>query len=309
MASKKHNDHYTDYFGITDKKVPFEDLDVHNDTRLFLDPHLVRLRTSPRPYWDQAVKCLDTFLETLTVRVLSRNEDPGDLLKHIQEPPETHLGMARHGYRGHAASDVIAQRIWESLTTDLYSLFRVGLLEHIEDLPLFVRGIDRDITSDITTRVIFDPLAQFTMNCMRQIPELSSRGTIQIEKTVWDPSHKQWTQRTYTVPKNNDGSGIILIPTGWVRKRLLGSASRFLQTETLTYIQHSRAQYDHRGKLVTPSKKTLRKELAKEPHQANIFYTEAAKRNRQNLIAQFWQYVDERYTEKSPDLGDGLARP
>lgn len=309
MASTKQDDHYTDYFGITDRRVPFEDLNVHNDTRLFLDPHLIRLQTLPHPYRDQAINCLDTFLETLTVRVLNRNEGPGDLLKHIQEPPETHLGMARHGYRGHAASDVIAQRIWESLTTDLYSLFRVGLLEHIEDLPLFVRGIDRDITSDITTRVIFDSLAQFTMSCMRQIPELSSRGTIQIEKVVWDPSHRQWTQRAYTVPKINDGAGVILIPRGWIRKRLLGSASRFLQMETLAYIQNSRARYDHRGKLVVPSKKTLKKELAKEPHQANIFYTEAAKRNRQNLIARFWQYVDERYMEKNPDHGDSSARP
>ena len=74
--------------------------------------------------------------------------------------------------------------------------------------------------------------------------------------------------------------------------------------ETLTYIQNSRARYDHRGKLMVPNKKELKKELNKEPHQANIFYTEAAKRNRQNLIAQFWRYVDEQYEEKNSARGD-----
>ena len=52
---------------------------------------------------------------------------------------------------GHDRAHEVGTWIWDSLTTDVEALVRVGVLRHLEYLPLFVQGVDRDITSDITT--------------------------------------------------------------------------------------------------------------------------------------------------------------
>lgn len=48
-------------FGITGP-VPFIDVDVSADNRLYLDPRAVRLINTSLPFADEAVRCADTFL-------------------------------------------------------------------------------------------------------------------------------------------------------------------------------------------------------------------------------------------------------
>lgn len=286
--------HYTEYFGITAKEVPFEDLDAYGDTKLFLDPHAIRIISGTEPYRSRAVDSIDTFLHRLTTRVLSHEKDSGDLLSHISEPKETHLGLARTGHSGHAGSDFIAQQIWLALTTDLEALLKVGVLKHLEDLPLFVNGIDRDITSDITTRVIFDVLADFTHDCCSQYPELNQHGTITLAKAVWDPIQRKWVKRSYKLPAI-DRMPFVLIPKGWCRKQLLGSARRFFQIGSIGYIQQKQSRYDGVGKLLKPTKKMIKKQRSGSFRDTNLSATSTALGDNANIVEEFWKYVDEYY--------------
>jgi hypothetical protein len=106
---------YTDYFGIHNQVVPFENLNAFRDTPLFVDPHAIRFADMPQPYQQNAIQSLDTFLNALSFRVIQTPADSGELLRHISEPKETRLGMARNGYYGHAASDVLAEKYGRSL--------------------------------------------------------------------------------------------------------------------------------------------------------------------------------------------------
>lgn len=81
------------------------------------------------------------------------------MLQRFNEASETRLGMAEVGFRGHGAAEDIGERIWTALTTDLDALLEVGILKRLEHLPLFVEGVGKDLTSDVTTRIIFDSLA------------------------------------------------------------------------------------------------------------------------------------------------------
>lgn len=58
----------TEYYGISGP-VPFIDVDVAADNRLFIDPHAIRLR-SGQPFVNAALECLDTFTDRVTGCIL-----------------------------------------------------------------------------------------------------------------------------------------------------------------------------------------------------------------------------------------------
>ncbi|NKT56397.1 hypothetical protein GS896_27950 [Rhodococcus hoagii] len=86
--------------------------------------------------------------------------------------------LAKSGFSGHGGAEDVGSWIWQALNNDIYALIAVGKLKQIEDLPLFIEGIDKDITSDITTRIIFEALADFTAH-MIDTTRSSSQAAIE----------------------------------------------------------------------------------------------------------------------------------
>lgn len=155
----------TEHYRIP-RPVPFLDVDVGMDKPMFVDPRSIRLARSPQPFAADAVTCMETFFREVARCVVSQrpaDRNRGlDLLQHFEEPWETRLGLAAAGFAGHGGADDVGAEIWGSLSTDVRMLVDVGILTQIEDIPLFVEGVAEDITSDLTTRIVFEPLARFT---------------------------------------------------------------------------------------------------------------------------------------------------
>lgn len=110
--------------------------------------------------------------------------------------------MAEEGFSGHGGASVVGSWIWETLNNDVEALVRVGVLRQIEDLPLFVNGVDRDITSDVTTRIMFGPLARFTESMVAAYPEFST-GAHEVgafKRQVWNPTALEWDEEIFTLP-------------------------------------------------------------------------------------------------------------
>lgn len=300
----------TDYYGIKDP-VPFANIDVSSDNRLFLDPHAVRLTGTPLPFAPNAIECVDTFLAEVVRCVISM--DPADrrrgelLLQRFKEPWETRLGMSETGYRGHGGAEEVGTWIWTALTTDLSALVHVGVLEHVEDLPMFVEGIDRDITSDITTRIMFAPLARFTEAMVATYPEFTANGhkTKTVSCQVWDSTNKEWADAQYSLPVA-DGKPLLLVPEVWTRRNLLMSATRFYEKSVLDFAQLERAVRGSDGKLI----KTPKDELPKVPglgrsRSTSVRLTLEALAKNENLVAYFKAFVASKF--EHPDSGDTQA--
>lgn len=195
----------TQYYGINGS-VPFHNVDVLCDNRLYVDPHAVRLRRSPQPFADDAIECADSFLSEVTRSVIvgtpAAHQRGERLLQRFFEPWETRMGMAEEGFSGHGGASVVGSWIWETLNNDVEALVRVGVLRQIEDLPLFVNGVDRDITSDVTTRIMFGPLARFTESMVAAYPEFST-GAHEVgafKRQVWNPTALEWDEEIFTLP-------------------------------------------------------------------------------------------------------------
>lgn len=284
--------------------VPFVDVELSRDNEQFIDLHRIRLLSDASTHVASALACVDTFLTTVGTAAMSGDprfeEEARELLQQFSEPRETRLGLAREGFNGHGGADDIGARIWRSLTTDLQALLRVGVLRYLEELPLFIDGIDRDLTSDITTRIIFGSLADFTAEMLAQYPQFSAGGhsTVTVDRQVWDTTACTWTTRRIMLPAAN-GMPILLVPKAWVSKRLLMSSRRFHGTSLLSYVQEEQSSISPSGKVVHPSKDSLRRrpEL-RRGRRTNIEVTLRAHEAGDDLLRLFQRFVEDQLDER-----------
>lgn len=296
----------TAHYGITGP-VPFVDVEVTTDNRLYVDPHAIRLRNTPQPFADQALECVDTFTHKVTDSIIkgtAASRHRGErLLQRFVEPWETRLGMSAEGFHGHGGADVVGTWIWDVLNDDVEALVRVGVLKQIEDLPLFVEGVDRDITSDITTRIIFGPLARFTELMIDTYPQFSSAGhKVQTyRKQIWNPITGDWDEADMVLPVV-DGKPLMLVPREWARPTLLMSATRYYETSVLSFAQLEQAVRASDGRLIKTPKDRLKKQSGLgRGRGTNMRITMRAFENAEDLLASFKAFVAERLDKNDSD--------
>lgn len=296
----------TQHYGISGP-VPFIDVEVAADNRLYVDPHAIRLCTPRQPFADHALLCLDTFTEQVTESILEgtpkslrRGEQ---ILQRFVEPWETRLGMSRRGFYGHGGGDVVGNWIWDVLTDDVEALVRIGVLKQIEDLALFVNGVDRDITSDITTRIIFDALVKFTAQMLAQYPEFTENEhqVGSFTRQIWSVDELDWVEVEVTLPIA-DGKALLLVPTGWARPTLLMSAGRYYETSVLTFAQLEQAVRGSDGLLIKTPKDRLKKQTGLgRGRSTNLVVTMRAFEKGEDLLATFKAFVLGRLDKCKPE--------
>ncbi|WP_433598852.1 hypothetical protein ACQPXH_24570 [Nocardia sp. CA-135953] len=278
---------------------------IEIDNRLFLDPHLIRVSAAPQPFADYAMFCMDSFFGEVAGCVMSGSPSEYrrglDLLQHFGEPRETRLGMSAAGIDGHGGAELVGTWIWEALCDpSMELLLRVGILCQIEAIPLFVEGIDRDITSDLTTRIIFSALVMFTAEMVAKYPEFKAQpsGITTVKRQVWDPEDCRWVEKPVELPVA-DGKPLLLVPKGWVRQNLLMSAGRYYETTVLSWAQEDRA-VTLDGKLLKSSKEELKRQAGlARGRSTNLSITRRALERAENLIARFIAFVDQKWTPPS----------
>ncbi|MFE4467663.1 hypothetical protein ACFRFH_02500 [Leifsonia sp. NPDC056824] len=283
--------------------VPFVDVDISMDNDRFLDPHAIRLARGPQPHQRHAIECMDTFLAEVTDCVIHGRRRGEELLQRFTEPWETRLGMSAEGFYGHGGGHDVGTWIWDALTGDVEALVRVGALHQLEDLPLFVSGIDKDITSDVTSRIVYGPLADFTAEMIATYPEFTASGhrVATFTRQVWNPVTNDWEEREITLPVA-DGKPLLLVPRHWARRNLLMSAGRFWSTSVLSFAQFERAVVTSDGKVLKPRKE----DLAKVPgltrgRGTNIRVTKRAIETAEDLVRKFKEFVDRKHMEPTED--------
>lgn len=291
--------------------LPFVDVDLDDDNRLYVDPHAIRLSKTPQPFARMAIQCMDDFFDGITNRIISGTRSDLDeaerLLQNFGEPWETRLGMAATGFRGHGGAAEVGTLIMETFRGSVAALIRVGVFKHLEDIPMFVEGVDKDITSDITTRLVYSALADFTAQMISDYPEfrMVGDGVRSFRKQIWDPTAGDWGTAVVELPVVN-GQELLLVPRLWARRTLLMSAGRFYETTVLSYAQLEQAVMTSEGKLLkTPKERLKERSDLQRGRRTNLRVTGRALQSQDDLVEAFTRFVDGRYRDMNMTEDDG----
>jgi hypothetical protein len=209
--------------GRTQGELDFVDVAVDGDTPLFVDP--AALRRVHGPWAHDCVALVQDFFQSVISAVAASDRNEAlRLLRGLAEPNETRLGLSAGRPRGRALGPDSSEDVYEALASS--EATRSGLLAHLEDTVLLVRGIGPDIISDITTNLIREPLINYTQTAAEQ-------AGITLEHDVasgplWDPAAGSWYEGRYAHLPIAGGRPIILVPKAIVRRHIAYDVDEYL---------------------------------------------------------------------------------
>ncbi|MGV8967696.1 MAG: hypothetical protein ACOH2F_15630 [Cellulomonas sp.] len=281
--------------------LPFLNVHAARDNRLFLDPSAIRNSASPlaaradnqiKSFFNEVLRCATSALPSDQTKGLA-------LLNHLHEPSETRLGMSSAGVNGHGFGDGLGEMLWRELRSN--PACREAALRRLEDVALFVDGVADDLISDLTTRVVFDVLADFTTQMMLINPNLT-RGQTTATHRVWDAGLLDWTTRDCTLPYVADDQ-LLLVPKDWVFWRLAMDPDAFYNRHSTRTVQDERTTYDRDNRRSAPSKRSLNAEFKQKKRLNN---TQAVRYIRKgiDLVEQYRGQVDAEFQPLDDDQLD-----
>lgn len=287
----------TTFFGISGH-VPFVDVDVDSDTKLFIDPALIAFCSRTDRLASKADQMLRDYSALLCTLITSSSavdrQRAYEMLTNLNEPRETRLGMSAKGFNGHGVDTYFRDKIGEALMGDLRALIAVGVFHWIGALPLFVEDFDRDRMSDMTTAIIRGPLIDFTEEMIRRYPQFQANGHSLVPHTmkVWDPMDHQWKNRTARLP-HAGGHPLLLVPDEWAGAYLQLHGRRYYEVPVLGHIQEElQAANPAAGKV---SKKALQ-EKHPDVYPTNLAVTMQAYQSGIDLLEEFIRYAHQKLT-------------
>lgn len=284
----------TDYYGIS-PPVPFVDVHVDVDNRLFLDPSAIRNHATGGLAMRAHTCLVSFFTEVLRCR---RSGNTADLSKgeamlwDLHEPNETRLGMSRAGVAGHAFGEDLGSRLWQEL--DVNSACRTAAVSRLEDVALFIKGVGPDLISDLATRIIYDVLVDFTHQMIAAFPALgASTDTVQVRRYDASPGSMNWVPATFTLPACTPHP-LLLVPKEWVYWRLIMNPPAFYNRHSTRVVQEERTSFDLDGKPMKPSKEVIKEEF---PDIKELNSDETARQldGGTNLVSTYRLEVDGEY--------------
>ncbi|GAA3727784.1 hypothetical protein GCM10022239_00770 [Leifsonia bigeumensis] len=279
----------TDKYGLT-TPVPFVNIHVERDNALYLDPSAIRNGTDS---WSRRAhtQLVDFFTEVLLLRKSSLPADHAKglaLLQYLHEPNQTRLGVSARGIGGKAIGSGLAGELWDELGANPAA--QSDALTRLEHLPVFLERVGPDLISDLTTRIIFGVLVDFTNEMMRRYPGLAAGATIE-SVPMYDPTTKQWrpvmAHLPYVAPHQ-----ILLIPKEWVFWRLLMWSEPFYNRYATTTVRFERGSYDNKGRFQGPLKKSLKSEFTDHRKLNNDQAVKYKTEQDRDLVIEYQNFVD-----------------
>lgn len=153
----------SEIFGLSrsQNELDFVDIDISTDTPLFVDPYHLSKYSSP--FAIEANKRINSFFTYLIELLINKNyEEANRIFSHVGEINETCLGMSKDKPIGRGIGEKNTMAIFEELKNS--DAVKLNQMEGLEDLRIFVRGVDRDKISDMTSNIIRDLLIEYTQN-------------------------------------------------------------------------------------------------------------------------------------------------
>lgn len=140
-------------------ELDFVDVNISTDTLLFIDPY--QLSKFSSPFAIEATKKINNFFNYLIELLIAKNYTKADeVFSNVGEVNETCLGMSKGKPLGRGIGPKNTQAIFNELIKS--DIVKLKQLNRLEDLRIFVKGVDKDKISDMVSNIIRDLLIEYT---------------------------------------------------------------------------------------------------------------------------------------------------
>ena len=215
----------------TQFELDFVDIDIDGDLPLFIDP--IYISKANTPMINKMYSTLSNFFDYLMELINIGNiTEARNVFLNLNEVNDIHLGLSKNRARGNGIGEIYQKDIFDNIL--LTAQKHEGLLNKIQDIKIFVQGIDRDRVSDMVANIIKKELINYTkQQCeINNIPLTSGVQT----GFFWDPLKRSW-ENTLDDILIIDGKRIILVPRLIVSYAKEYTAAKFVQHFALNYLQ------------------------------------------------------------------------
>jgi hypothetical protein len=264
-------------------ELDFVDIDPSHDLSLFVDPYFLAVRSDP---WSiSSSETIRTYFDYFVRLVRANHTDEArSLFYNLNEPNETCLGLSRDRPSGRGVGTGDADSIFESLLQS--KAVQTGIVEHIEDCRIFISGIDKDKTSDMTTNIIRKHLIEYTkaQSQLWNIPLTPGVPT----GFFWDGESCNWCNEHDDMLLVDDRK-ILLVPKGVVSYAERYTAQKYHRHYVLNFLQNEHLRMNS----VLVKRRALRDGTV-------IRYV--TKKSLQETVAPYSKEFLERFTEDHPEV-------
>lgn len=187
-------------------ELDFIDIDINKDKPLFIDPY--RMSKLSGPFIDEANGVINNFFGYLVELLKAEEfEKAKSIFTNLNEVNETCLGYSKNKPRGNGIGPKKSSEFFSAIANSKAA--HLGILESMEDMKIFVEGINSDRISDMTTNIIRKLLIEYTQNQCKifNIPLTSGIAS----GMYWDTNSRSWKQE-YTDMLVINSKRYLLVP-------------------------------------------------------------------------------------------------
>lgn len=234
----------------------FIDVEVNNDTELFIDPCLIEVGNTQ--FCREANATMKDYFDNFygLYKNHKKYSDKIELFQYAHEINATKLGYGA-GNNGKAKTTDGMVKTFMSLQTLIDS--DIPMSKAI-DLPIFIRDFAEDCMSDMLTNILFSELSKYTIEqCQKYSVPLADMPK---KYHFWDRDTHSWALYKGLGLIVN-GSPILLVPKQIVRHNFYYNTEQYFRNVVLERKQAEQTTYDSTGKEIKPAKRHLRETLLK----------------------------------------------
>lgn len=234
-------------------ELDFFDYETTRDNYKFIDPYYISKQEDS--FLCECNEYIVSFFNKF-ISLLKKGKDleAYELFKHLSEVNEICLGMSKGKPSGKGIGKIDTENIFKAIKKS--KAYELGVAKTIEDVRIFIPGIDKDKISDMVANIIKKPLLKYTQQqCHLYGFSLSKEET----GYYWDK--KDWV-RGHADMICHKGNKYLLYPRNLVTSSKWFSSQEFFTKYILEYYRNKfleedasivNYKYDKDGKVIEKS--------------------------------------------------------
>jgi hypothetical protein len=232
VAKRRGQYRFSDHYKIKkpQSELDFVDIPLDTDVSLYVDPYA--LTVSGDEWLRQCGSMVVNFFEYFLDAIRNGNEARAmDLISHLHEPNDTHLGLSLGRPSGRGWGGTQGRMLYDTLKHS--AAVKSGRLKDLSDIELLIPGIGSDKISDLAVNVIRGELVAYT-------EEQSLLFNVRTERInsglYWDHETANWASRYADLPVYKN-QRVVLVPKAAVRVRLVPDYEEFYNRFVLDFLE------------------------------------------------------------------------